>query len=308
MAGRVFVTGGSGFVGGAVVEELLARGYAVNALTRGALPDAVAGRVQAFSGDLFDPGALDRGMAGCDAVIHLVGIIFEKPAKGVTFPRVHVDGARNVVDAARRAGIRRYVHMSALGARAGAPSTYHRSKHAAEEHVRASGLDWTIFRPSLIHGPRGEFTRNTAAWARGRKFPFLFMPYFGAGPLGRGGAGRLQPIYVGDVARAFVDAIERPNTVGKAYDLGGPDVLTWPELHGAISEAVTGHRRRVMPLPAWNAKLLARVLPESLLGFNRDQVLMSQEDSTCDLAPFTADFGWTPRPLRQSLSTYVDEM
>lgn len=308
MPSRVFITGGSGFVGAAVIDQLLARGYAVNALARGALPPPVAGRVQVTSGDLFDASALDRGMAGCDAVVHLVGIIAENQGKGVTFERIHVEGARGVVDAARRGGIRRYVHMSALGARAGAPATYHRTKHAAEEYVRASGLDWTIFRPSLIHGPRGEFTRMEAAFARRKKPPFLFMSYFGAGLLGGGGAGKLQPVHVDDVARAFVDALEKPGTAGKAYCLGGSEVLTWPELHRAMSEAIVGRRRLVLPLPVWKAKLLARVVPNKLLGFNRDQVLMSQEDSTCDLAPFTADFGWTPRALRESLATYAKEM
>ena len=308
MGSRIFVTGGSGFVGVAVIEALLARGYAVNALARGTLPGEIAARVRAVPGDLFDAAALDRGVAGCDAVVHLVGIIFENARKGSTFERIHVEGTRAVVDAARRAGVRRYVHMSALGARAGAPATYHRTKHAAEELVRAAGLDWTIFRPSLIHGPRGEFVRMEAGFARGKKPPFLFMPYFGDGPLGGGGAGRLQPVYVEDVARAFADALEKPGTVGQVYCVGGSEVLTWPELHRAMAEAITGRRRPVLPIPAWNAKLLARVLPSSLLGFNRDQVLMSREDSTCDLAPFTAAFGWTPRALRETLGTYAKQV
>jgi uncharacterized protein YbjT (DUF2867 family) len=308
MPTRVFVTGGSGFVGAAVIEHLLARGHAVNALARGALPESIAPRVTRTPGDLFDPAALDRGLAGCDAVVHLVGIIMERPAKGVTFQRVHVEGTRAVVDAARRAGVRRFAHMSALGARPDAPAAYHRTKHAAEELVRAAGVDWTVFRPSLIHGPRGEFTRMEAAFARRRKPPFLFMPYFGAGPLGRGGAGRLQPVFVDDVARAFADALDKPGTVNQAYCLGGPDVLTWPALHHAMAEAVVGRRRPVVPMPVWNAKLLARLLPNSLLGFNRDQVLMSQEDSTCDLSPFTAAFGWTPRGLRETLATYAKDL
>ena len=315
MPTRVFVTGGSGFVGAAVIEHLLARGHAVNALARGSLPAPIASRVQTIPGDLFDPAALDRGLAGCDAVVHLVGIIMERPGKGVTFERVHVEGTRAVVEAARRAGVRRFVHMSALGARPDAPAAYHRTKHAAEELVRgdggggdAGGSDWTIFRPSLIHGPRGEFTRMEADFARRRKPPFLFMPYFGAGPLGRGGAGRLQPVFVDDVARAFADALEEPGTSGHAYCLGGPDVLTWPALHHAMAEAVVGRRRPVVPMPVWQAKLLARVVPNSLLGFNRDQVLMSQEDSTCDPAPFTAAFGWTPRGLRETLAAYAKDL
>src|SRR4029079_943824 len=123
------------------------------------------------------------------AVIHLVGIIMERRHKRVTFERIHFEGTHSIVDAAQRNGIRRYLHMSALGTRHDAVSTYHRTKYAAEEYVRASGLDWTIFRPSLIHGPRGEFIQMEAAWARYKAPPFLFMPYFGRGFFGRGGAG-----------------------------------------------------------------------------------------------------------------------
>src|SRR5687768_55908 len=154
---RVFVTGGSGFVGRAVVAELLGRGHAVTLLVHRGAVDGLTGDVRTVRGDLFDDAALDAGMAGCDAAIHLVGIIFEKPANGVTFDRVHHQGTRHLVDGARRAGVRRYVHMSALGTRPNAASEYHRTKHLAEEYVRASGLDWTILRPALIHGPRGEF-------------------------------------------------------------------------------------------------------------------------------------------------------
>lgn len=308
MAGRVFVTGGSGFVGGAVIDELLTRGYAVAALSHRSTLGGAASRVEIVRGDLADPRAIEAGMAGCDALIHLVGIIREAPAKGVTFHAVHVEGTRSVIDAARQAGVRRYIHMSALGARAGAPATYHRTKHAAEAHVRASGLDWTVFRPSLIHGPRGEFVQMEAAFARRKKLPFLFMPYFGGGLFGTAGAGTLQPIFVGDVARAFVDALDRPATIGKSYCLGGSEVVTWPELHRTMSRAIVGRPRPVLPMPAWNAKLLARVVPNALLGFNRDQVLMSQEHSTCDLAPFTADFGWAPRGLQETLPTYAKDL
>lgn len=309
MPTRVFLTGGTGFVGAAVIDALLARGHAINALARGGvLPPALANRVIPIPGDLFDPAALDQGMEGCEAVIHLVGIIFENKRRGVTFERMHVEGTRSAVDAARRAGVRRYVHMSALGARPDAPAMYHRTKHAAEAHVRASGLDWTIFRPSLIHGPGGEFVQMEAAFARRKKLPFLFMPYFGGGLFGTGGAGTLQPVFVGDVARAFVDAVERPGTIGKTYCVGGTEVVTWPELHRAMSQAIVGRPRPVLPMPAWNAELLARVVPNNLLGFNRDQVLMSQEDSTCDLAPFTADFGWAPRGLGETLATYAKDL
>ena len=191
MRGTVFVTGASGFVGTAVVEELLSRSYGVNALTNRRDVKAAGERLTVVKGDLFDPAALAKGMAGCSAVIHLVGIIMEDAAKGVTFEHIHHEGTVAVVDAARKAGVKRYVQMSALGSRADAVSDYHKTKFKAEQYVRASGLDWTIIRPSMIHGPHGEFMKMEADWARHKQPPFLFMPYFGRGPLGLGGAGLL---------------------------------------------------------------------------------------------------------------------
>lgn len=309
MPGRVFVTGASGFVGTAVVDELVARGYAVSALVnRRAIPISPGGEVRSVKGDLFDAAALDDGLVGAQAVIHLVGIIAERPSRGVTFERIHHQGTRAVVDAARRNNVRRFVHMSALGARPDAVSNYHKTKYRAEQYVRASGLDWTIIRPSLVHGPGGEFMQMEAKWARRKAPPFLFMPYFGAGPLGRGGAGRLQPVYVKDVARAFVQCLASPKTIGEVYPLGGPDRVTWPELHHAVAAAVVGRRRRVLAMPVWKAHLLARIAPPPLLPFNRDQVIMSQEDNTCDLSKFRADFGWDPQPFEPTLREYAPSL
>jgi nucleoside-diphosphate-sugar epimerase len=247
-------------------------------------------------------------MRGCDAVIHLVGIIMEYPSKGITFQRIHFEGTQAVVDAAKAAGVKRFVHMSALGTRPDAVSTYHKTKYLAEQYVEHSGLDWTIFRPSLIHGPRGEFMRMEAKWARHAAPPFLFMPYFGAGLLGKGGAGRLQPVHVDDVAKAFVDALENRKTIGEIYLLAGPDQLTWPQLHRLVATNVVGKSRWVLAIPAWKAKVLSTLLPDSLLGFNRDQVVMSQEDNTADITKFVNDFGWTPREFEPSLREYARQL
>jgi NADH dehydrogenase len=312
MPGRIFVTGASGFVGSAVVDELVARRYSVNALTHQRQPAVSDAVVHCALGSIFDVRSIEDCMRGCDAVIHLVGIIMEKPSRGVTFQRIHVEGARNVVDAAQRAGIRRFIHMSALGTRSDAVSQYHRTKFQAEEYLRGSGLDWTIIRPSLIHGPQGEFMRMEAMWARKRApFPVLFMPfmpYFGAGALGAGGAGRLQPVYVKDVARAFVDALQNKKTIGEVYLLGGPDVLTWKQLHQTVSQAVVGKRRWVMPIPVWAGRFYAAIGIAPILGFNRDQVIMSQEDNTTDLSKFTADFGWEPHPFEAALRSYANQL
>jgi NADH dehydrogenase len=307
MPGRVFVTGAAGFVGSAVVDELASRNLSIHALVHRRAPQTHA-EVHPVEGDLFDPAALDRGMQGCSAVIHLVGIIMERPSRGVTFERIHFEGTKAVVDAAVRNGIKRYVHMSALGTRPDAVSNYHKTKFMAEEYVRASPLDWTILRPSMIHGARGEFMQMEAKWARRKAPPFLFMPYFGAGLLGFGGAGKLQPIFVNDVARAFVDSLENPKTTGEVYPIAGPDVLTWPELHRACARAIVGHNRWTLPMPVWFARALATLLPSRLLGFNRDQLIMSQEDNTTDITKLVNHFNWQPQPFVPSLESYASHL
>ncbi len=304
MRTKIFLTGASGFVGQSVLDQLLAADYDVHALVNRKPLDRPADRVRSFPGGLFDNAAIDAGMKDCAAVIHLVGIILEQPAKGVTFDRIHRQGTKQIVDAARRAGVTRYVQMSAIGARPNAPANYHRTKFLAEQYVRTSGLDWTIIQPSLIHGPKGEFMRTEVGWARGKALPYLFMPYFGRGPLGLGGAGELQPVFVEDVARAFVQSLNDPKTIGEVYPLGGPDRMTWPQMHRMVAKTLTGRTRPVLAIPGWYAKTLAAVVPAGLLPFNRDQVLMSEEDNVCDLSKFTTAFGWSPRSFEQTLTEY----
>lgn len=307
MAGHVFLTGGSGFVGSAVLSELLARGYSVNALTHhGKLPLS-SPQLREIHGDLFDPATLNSAIAGSDAVVHLIGIITEKPSKGITFERMHFEATQQMVDAAKRNNVRRYIQMSALGTRPDGISDYHRTKWKAEQYVRKSGLDWTIFRPSLIHGP-GGFMQMEAKWARKSAPPFVAMPYFGKGPLGLSGSGLLQPVYLQDVARAFVQAIDTPASIHKTYDLAGPEQFTWPELHEASAQEIVGKHRLSAPLPAWFAKLLASAGLGPLLDFSRDQVIMSQEDNVGDPQPFETDFGWKLRPFRASLGEYITEL
>lgn len=307
MIHRVFVTGGRGFVGSAIIAELVSRQMQANALLNVGKLAKADPSVLEIPGDLFVPDSLDRAMQGCEAAIHLVGIIAEIPKKNVTFERIHVEGTRAVVDAAKRNGIRRYIHMSALGARPKANSAYHQTKFKAEEYVRGSGLDWTIFRPSLIHGPGGLMAME-AAWARKSAPPFLFMPYFGKGIFGLGGSGLLQPIYVRDVARAFADALTNPASIGKTYELPGPENMTWQQLHAASARAIVGHRRLIAPMPAWLARCLAAAGLGPLLKFSADQVIMSQEDNVGDLTAFERDFESRPERFETAVGKYVTEL
>lgn len=233
-----------------------------------------------------------------------MGIIAERRLRGETFEQVHVEGTRRVVEACRAAGVRRLVHMSALGARANAVSRYHQTKWAAEELVRESGLDWTIFRPSVIHGPEGEFMGLLKTLACGLSVPV--MPHFGDGQY------RVQPVSVRDVATCFVRSLGMPETVGKTYELGGPEAMSWKGLYRVCRETMPGAKlwKPVVGQPVPVAKLLAMtvmrlpILPRAL-RFNLDQVQMSQEDSVCDIGPVEETFGIKMRDFRRELGEYA---
>jgi uncharacterized protein YbjT (DUF2867 family) len=308
----VALTGSTGFVGRAVLRRLAAAGHRVRALVRDPkeLLDesprnlAEGAVLTPVAGDLFNPAALAELLRGAQAIVHLVGIIVEKPRQGQTFGRIHVEGTRGLLAAARDAGVARWVQMSALGTRPGAASTYHQTKWQAEELIRQSGLAATIFRPSVIHGPEGEFMRMIKGfWCDW--FPPV-VPYFGAGMLGRKGGGRVQPVWVEDVARCCVEAVVNARTIGQAYPLGGPDRYTFPELYRVCRAHLPCARRKlVLPLPVWWAKILAH-LPG--MPFNRDQVIMSQEDSVCELAPVERDFGFTLAAFEPTFAEYASRI
>lgn len=291
---RIFVTGATGFVGRAVIPALQAHGYGVRCLVRRGSESALRGleALERVEGDVLSPEALERGMAGCDTVIHLVGIIREQSATLSTFERIHTRGTVNVLEAAAATGIRRYLHMSALGSRADARARYHRSKWEAEEVVRASPTAWTIFRPSIIYGRGDEFV-NLLAGMVGR---YPLVPVIG------GGQQRLQPVAVEHVAQAFARAVDLPATEKHAYEVGGPEAVTMVRLLDLIGEALNRPRVRKMHVPLGLVRPLARVL-HRLPGFplTPDQLLMLEEDNVCDPQPFHATFGLSPMPLGAGL-------
>ena len=264
----ISVTGGTGFVGKAVVNELLKRGHRVNVLARHPSEKQPAEGLSHFQGSVVPGKGLDECFSGADALIHLVGIIQESGSN--TFEAVHHQGTLNVIEAGHRAGIRRYLHMSALGTREQAVSAYHRTKWAAEEAVRESGLDWTIFRPSIIFGPGDAFINMLADTLR--KTPV--MPVLG------GGQNLMQPIHIQDVAASFANALDRPETNGKLFELGGPDVFTFMSILKLTSQAIE-KKRIYINIPMWLA-----IPPVALLQgvgiplpVTTDQLQMLQEDN-----------------------------
>jgi len=290
---RVFVTGATGFVGRSVIQALRSDGYVVRCLVRrGSERDLRGlGAIERVEGDILVQRGLEEGMAGCQALIHLVGIIRERPAVSTTFEMVHTQGTINVIEAAAAVGIRRYLHMSALGARPGARARYHQTKWAAEEAVRASGLTWTIFRPSIIYGRGDEFVKMLAHMVN--RYPVV--PVMGSGRQ------RLQPVPVEHVAEGFARALALPATEKQVYEVGGPDRVTMVELLDAIGTAL-GRRVRKLHVPLGFIRPVARVL-HGLPGFpvTPDQLRMLEEDNVCDPAPFYAAFKLDPMPLATGL-------
>ena len=177
---RIFISGASGFVGHHTIQALVSQGHAVRCLVRKPTPALLTiPQVETVQGDVTSPTGLQQAMSGCDAVIHLVGIIRAFPQRGITFEKLHIEATRNILTAAQEAGVSRFLHMSANGAGPDCPEAYGATKWQAEELVRQSGQQWTIFRPSLILGHDGAFTRMLV-----QQILFLpAIPVIGDGPL-----------------------------------------------------------------------------------------------------------------------------
>ena len=291
---RVFVTGATGFVGRAVIQALRAEGCSVRCLVRrGSERDLRGlGAIERVEGDVLARQTLEDGMAGCDAVVHLVGIIREQPTIGATFERVHVQGTVNVLEAAVATGVRRYLHMSALGTRPEARSRYHRTKWLAEDAVRGSALPWTIFRPSIIYGRGDGFVTMLADLIQ--RYPAI--PIVGAG------LQRLQPIPVAQVAAGFAGALSRPATVKHTYAVGGPDAVTLVDLIDRVGRAIGRRHVRKIHVPLGLVRPAAQIL-HRLPGFpiTPDQLLMLEEENVCDPQPFFSAFELTPVSLNDGL-------
>jgi NADH dehydrogenase len=301
---RVLVTGATGFVGREVVRQLHEAGHSIRILAHrqnsaGAQEAIARYGAEVHPGDVLEAASLDGAINGVEAVIHLVGIISEVGES--TFENVHVRGTGNIVMAARQAGARRFVHMSALGTRPNAASRYHQTKWAAEEIVRHSGLDLTIFRPSLIYGPQDQFINLFARMIRFSPVVLL---------MGSPQA-RFQPVPVEVVATAFVRSLGQPKSIGQTYDLCGPDALTLSETVEQLM-SVLQRRRLKINVPLGLARCQAaflefvyRCLLRKASPFNGDQLIMLQEDNVGDPHPANEWFGLKPVTLKEGIAGYL---
>jgi NADH dehydrogenase len=281
----ICVIGGGGFVGRHIVHQLAARGLRVRvpARDRERVKDLILlPTVDVVYADVHDPATLDNLVRGAGAVINLVGVLHDGRGNAA-FEQAHVELTRKIIAACESNGVKRYLHMSALGADLNGPSRYQQTKGAGEALVRASKLEWTIFRPSVVFGPDDSFLNLFAKLLALTPVMFLAKP-----------DARFQPVYVEDVANAFVRSFDDRANIGKSFDLCGPRVYTLCELV-ALTGRLSGRPRCIIGLGDALSYLQAfalECLPVKLMS--RDNLDSMKVDNVSS-APFP--FGIEPAAI-----------
>jgi len=303
---RVAIFGGSGFVGSFLVDALIAAGHEPSLMVRLGSESKVkqAERCRLVAGNLSSTTAIDATLQNCDAVIYSVGILKESPKQGITFEELQYNGVVRVAESAKTRGISRFLLMSANGAKS--PGTpYQETKFRAEEHVRASGFDVTIFRPSVIFGePRGRMEIGTQLYAEMISPPIPAVGFF-TGWRPYRGAVAMSPVHVQDVAQAFLTALRESSTIGKTYVLGGPEVLSWAEMLRRIARTV-GRKKWILPMPIGIMKLAAALLDWlPFFPVTRDQLTMLAEGNTADPAALAQLIGRQPKAFNEAHLAYL---
>jgi uncharacterized protein YbjT (DUF2867 family) len=292
---RILVTGGTGFVGPSIVQRLVDDGHTVRVLEHTAGSSAALPSQEAVPGSMTDPESLRQAVESQEAVVHLVGILSGKPEE---FRNVMEEGTRDLLDAARDAGVQRFVLMSALGATEETKDLvpYYGAKWQMEQDTKASGLEHVIFRPSFVFGSEG------GALGQFKKIAKLAPVTPIVGP----GTQRIQPIWVDDVAAYFAAAIEKPDAANRTFELGGPDVVTWNEFWSRLKRAQGAHRPS-LHIPFGLMRVQAAVLEKlPKPPVTRDQLTMlAAGDNVVSNSDAVDTFGLPLVPLDEQLRRAV---
>lgn len=300
----IFIAGGTGFIGKHLLRALKERGRRARCLVRTPERAALCERegFEAVVGDITDRESLRGKLEGVSLVVHLVGIIADRG--GMTFEKVHVEGTRNLVDEAKAAAVSHFFYQSALGASLTSRSRYQKSKAEAEEIVKGSGLPFTIFRPSLVIGEKDGFTAKLEELVA--LAPVVTIP--------GEGKSRFQPVYVGDWVKCFLAIIGNESALGKTYELGGPEHLTYNEIVGQFMEA-QGVRKPVVHVPMGFMKMsipfmslaqgLGRLIGKELPAVTLEQLSLLEVDNICETDSIEKNFGFKPISYREALRRFI---
>jgi uncharacterized protein YbjT (DUF2867 family) len=296
----ILVSGGTGFIGSAIVRELLRRGEGVAVMGRNEakIREKLGASITPRQADVRDHAALTKAMDGVDIVINAVqfpGSPVENPRKGFTFEEIDLKGTRHQVDAAKAAGVRRFVYISGVGAAKDADQHWFRYKWEAEQYLQKSRLEWIIIRPTWVFGPDDVSLNRFLGFAD--KLPFV--PFFGDGKQD------MQPVFIDDVARVAADAALRPEAANQLFELGGPEVMSMNNVVSAALE-VKGSKRRLLHQPIAVGKLLgalSSILPSPPLS--ADAVDFITQPATADNTNVMRVLNPRLTPLREGLSTYL---
>jgi uncharacterized protein YbjT (DUF2867 family) len=296
----ILVSGGTGFVGSAITKELLRRGERVAVLGRdaGKTQAKLGTDVEAREGDVRDPSSLAGAFDGIDVVINAVqfpGSPIENRGKGYTFEETDLKGTRHQVDAAKAAGVRRFVYVSGVGAERDAKEHWFRYKWEAEQYVRVSGIEWSIVRPTWIYGP-GDLSLNRFL-GLGKFLPFI--PMFGDGKQD------MQPVFIDDVGRVVSDAATKPEAAGQVFELGGPEVMSMNDVVKTALD-VQGKKRPLLHQPVFVGKLLGSLPNLPLLpALTADAIDFITNPAVADTRTLADILHPQLTPLREGLATYL---
>jgi NADH dehydrogenase len=298
----ILVSGGTGFVGSAIAKELLRRGEAVAVLGRRAdkIRERLGDAVEPREGDVRDPRSLPDAMQGIDVVINAVqfpGSPIENRGKGYTFEEIDLKGTRHQVDAAKGAGVRRFIYISGVGASKTADRHWFRYKWEAEQYVERSGLEWGILRPTWVFGPDDLSLNRFLGFAK--MLPFI--PMFGDGKQD------MQPVFIDDVARAAADIALKPEAANTLFEIGGPDVMSMNDVVKTALD-VKGKKRGIFHQPAFIGKAigaLTSILPSPPLS--ADAIDFITSPATADNTTLIRVLNPRLTPLREALETYMSD-
>lgn len=291
----ILITGGTGFVGGHLVNRLSQEKIRSRCLIRKSSNIEKLNKpgIDLAFGDLTDEESLKKALQGVDTVVHLVGIIVEK--KGATFEIIHTQGTRNLVKACKKAGVRRFIYISALGARENARSRYHITKWEAEQAVIKSGMEYVIFRPSIMIGKGGEFiTMLTKIVQEAPVVPII------------DGKSKVQPIYVENTIECVIKSLIEPKIKNRIFEIAGPYQITYRELFLTLMD-VLRIKKLSIQIPIWlmwpAAYILERLIEKPPI--TTQQLIMLQEDNICDIKEMQEVFNIHLISLKEALQTFL---